>query len=588
MDCNNIQLISESSETLEIAEGEVIGPTMSDSQPGSGKKMKVEGSRAEIDTSAPFESVKEAASRFGGMGFWKPHSHKPSEAAESRSPIIVCGSPGSVPHQLSAYPEPADPVDQAKASVPKIKHHEFEAVDITKVEEQAAQLEKELIAKERETFDVLKELETTKMIVEELKRKLQKEASEVDAPINVDSDDENVNSSMEVAGKEKPENLPGGNQDSTGGFDLYPSSAPGFILMELKQAKLNLTRTTTDLVAIRATVESFNKKLETERLSLEKTRKRLSLNSSKVFSLQEELNKTRLKLKLAQDDSDNPNDLSRELQQLSSEVEQYMKMGEAAKSEVLRAVTEIEQTKTRIKMAEIRLAAAKKMKEAARATEALKRRRNASKRKVTDAMLAVDEANVSNTEILKRVEEATEEVKSSKKVLEEALNRVEAANRAKLSVEEALRKWRSEHGERRRSVHNSTKFKNSYPSHHRKDLRLTDVNGLNLVTDESKPVLRPTLSIGQILSRKLLLTEDFENGMKTEKGAVKRKMSLGQMLSRHNNGDTPYTSKGERENGHKQLPAKRKKFGFARFSVLVRKQSKKKKQQSPSVLCRSE
>ncbi|GFY83841.1 weak chloroplast movement under blue light protein [Actinidia rufa] len=571
MDCNNIQLISESSETLEIAEGEVIGPTMSDSQPGSGKKMKVEGSRAEIDTSAPFESVKEAASRFGGMGFWKPHSHKPSEAAESRSPIIVCGSPGSVPHQLSAYPEPADPVDQAKASVPKIKHHEFEAVDITKVEEQAAQLEKELIAKERETFDVLKELETTKMIVEELKRKLQKEASEVDAPINVDSDDENVNSSMEVAGKEKPENLPG--------------------------AKLNLTRTTTDLVAIRATVESFNKKLETERLSLEKTRKRLSLNSSKVFSLQEELNKTRLKLKLAQDDSDNPNDLSRELQQLSSEVEQYMKMGEAAKSEVLRAVTEIEQTKTRIKMAEIRLAAAKKMKEAARATEAvafcrdqghLKRRRNASKRKVTDAMLAVDEANVSNTEILKRVEEATEEVKSSKKVLEEALNRVEAANRAKLSVEEALRKWRSEHGERRRSVHNSTKFKNSYPSHHRKDLRLADVNGLNLVTDESKPVLRPTLSIGQILSRKLLLTEDFENGMKTEKGAVKRKMSLGQMLSRHNNGDTPYTSKGERENGHKQLPAKRKKFGFARFSVLVRKQSKKKKQQSPSVLCRSE
>ncbi|GMP51454.1 hypothetical protein CsSME_00017675 [Camellia sinensis var. sinensis] len=216
LDYTTIQVVSEASETLDEADSHApeakiagMGLTASDgSDSGCSGQKKMESSRAEIDTSAPFESVKEAASRFGGIGFWRPHSHKPTQASQ----------------------------------------HDIEAVDITKVEEQAAQLEKDLIAKERETLDVLKELETTKMIVEELKLKLQKEASEVDAASNANLDDiMNVNPAVEVPGKENCGNLAGGNQDSTSAFSLCPSSAPGFILMELKQAKLNLTRTTTDL-----------------------------------------------------------------------------------------------------------------------------------------------------------------------------------------------------------------------------------------------------------------------------------------------------------------------------------------------------
>ncbi|KAD1768275.1 hypothetical protein R6Q59_018372 [Mikania micrantha] len=160
--------------------------------------------------------------------------------------------------------------------------------------------------------------------------------------------------------------------------------------------------------------------------------------------------------------------------------------------ETLEILKEIEETKTRFEELKVKLQ-----------KQELKVKTHRSYVQFTDTNTTKVQSNgveLSNTEILKRVEEATKEVKDCTRVLEEALSRVNG------------------------SREKSTDFTNS--------------NCKMLVSG-------PTISIGQILRRKLVLAE--ENSVKS---CVKWKVSLGQILKRGDHG------------GEKGVASKRMKFGF--------------------------
>lgn len=482
-----------------------------------------------------------------------------------------------------------------------------------KVEEQTVKLEMDLIVKERETFNVLKDLEKTKSIVDGLKLSLQKEASEVTKISEKYSDSIKVHPILDTEEKCPIyfENL----VDSVG-QNIGTKQSPGLILMKLKQAKFNLNRTTSGLAGIRSSIEKLKREIKEEKHLLEKTRERLNSNTNKVSCLEEDLNKTVKALQLFKDAKskhcEKPSDTLSWIKELGFEKEKFKMMTEAAKSEISELTAEIEQTKSRIKTAEFRCLVARKMEEAAKSAEAVifkeiktlrdgehsalalqnssevtlpveeyamlirkaKEADQTSRRKIEAAMLEVEGAKQSKLELLEKVDEALADVETSRKALEEALKREEAANREKLAVEEVLRIWRSEHGQKRRSVINSTKFKNYSSTPHRRCVQMLDVNGLSLATGGSRSMLGPTVSIGQILSRKLMGPEDFEIHV-AEKIKGKHKVSLGQILSKkHDFLSSPRIDDGTtRQN----FSSKRKKFGFAVFSLLLAKRNKNKK-----------
>uniref|UniRef100_A0A0D9WHP0 WEB family protein n=1 Tax=Leersia perrieri TaxID=77586 RepID=A0A0D9WHP0_9ORYZ len=516
--------------------------------------------RGEVDTSSPFVSVRQAVDLFGGAAVspWR-HPHPP-------------------PLQLRP-----------------------EEVELMKVEEQTVKLEMELFVKEKETFKVLKELQATKQVADDLKLQIEKATSEGATPAKGHSDAVKVHPLPDTERKCN-------NHSESLIESAKANQSPLTTLIKLNQAKAFLNMDT---------VQMIKRQIEEEKGLLEKTRGRLQLNKAKASSLEADLQKTVAQLQAAKSPKPNlePSDIWLQMKQLNSEKEKHRKVAEDSKYMIGELTAEIEHIKSRTKTLQFRIVMAQKLKEASMRGEALAlaERKNlsngqdkastasevtltaeehsmliqkaeeadtTSRNKIDAAMQELDQANQGKLELLERVEEAMVAVETSRKALEDAQKREESANKAKLTAEESLRRLRSEQiiQNWRPTGNSSVKFKTSATTtamvpHRKAGSGIYDVNGLSLVS--ATPKSTKTMSIGQILSMKL---DHRELEVAGKSGSAKKKVSLGQILSQKYDALSPLRI----DHGgasRRQFHPRRRKLGFVVYALLLAKHRNRKKKQ---------
>ncbi|CAM0906779.1 unnamed protein product [Alopecurus aequalis] len=262
---------------------------------------------------------------------------------------------------------------------------------------------------------------------------------------------------------------------------------------ELEEVKATLENAKTEAKLLRLAATTLRSELDKEKASLDSLQQREAMASIAVSSLEAELNRTKKEIESVRSKEESAQEVMVELpnmlQQAAQEAEDAKVAVHLAEEQLRKAKEETEQTRAAATTVSTRLCAVLKETEASKASERLAlaavQALNESKEagdvedsprgvtlplseyyalskkaheaevlaneNVTEALAQVELAKGSETESLARLNEASKEMDEKKEALESALERAERANKGKLAAEQQLRKWRSDHEQRRKA-----------------------------------------------------------------------------------------------------------------------------------------